>query len=63
MLKVNIKETNLMFGGLNRRFETDLIVIHHTGSVRDTDCSAAQIHTIHLNNGWSGCGYHFSAKF
>ena len=59
MIDVNIIETNLRFGGLNRRFKTDLIVIHHTGSVRDTDCSAAQIHDVHLNNGWAGIGYHF----
>lgn len=63
MLKVNIKETNLKFSGLSKRISTDLIVIHHTGSVRDTDCSAAQIHDVHLGKDWAGIGYHFGAKF
>lgn len=34
-----------------------MIVIHHTGS--KGDWSAAQIHGWHLDNGWSGVGYHF----
>ena len=59
MLKPNIKETNLNFTNLSNRYSTDLIVIHHTGSVKDMDASAVDIHDWHLNQGWAGCGYHF----
>lgn len=61
MQKFNIKETSLNFidSSLVPRCNTDMIVIHHTGSVEDTDVSAAQIHQWHLNQGWAGIGYHF----
>lgn len=62
MTRVNIKETNLDFYGLSRREYTDMIVIHHTGSITDIDASAAQIHEWHLNQGWSGIGYHFVVR-
>ena len=52
-VKVNIKETNLDFGELSERRYTDMIIIHHTGSTVDRDFTAAQIHDIHLNKGWS----------
>lgn len=42
---------------LAERDETDMIVIHHTGSP-DMDASAKQIHGWHLGNGWAGIGYH-----
>lgn len=53
-----IKETNLAFGPLEIRSETTFFIIHHVGST-DTDVSAAQIHEWHLQNGWSGIGYHY----
>ena len=60
MERVKIKETNLQFvNPLSERYETNQIVIHHLGSVRDIDASAAQVHDIHINTGYSGCGYHF----
>ena len=59
MIRANIVETNLKFGSLSRRGSTNKIVIHHTGSVKDVDFSAARIHEFHLNNGWAGIGYHF----
>ena len=59
MIKANIVETNLKFGNLSRRGSTNKIVIHHTGSVKDVDFSAARIHEFHLDNGWAGIGYHF----
>lgn len=59
MLKANIVETNLRFSSLSRRSLTNRIIIHHTGSVKDTDQSAAQIHAYHLSKGWAGIGYHF----
>ena len=59
MINVNIKDYNLKFGALSKRTKTDMIVIHHTGSVKDMDASASQIHSWHKNQGWSGIGYHF----
>ena len=59
MIKANILETNLKFGSLSRRKDTSKIVIHHTGSVKDVDFSAARIHDLHKGNGWAGIGYHF----
>ena len=56
---MNIRKPTLAFGELSQRPVTDMLVIHHTGSVKDTDCSVEQIHAAHLNNGWAGCGYHF----
>ena len=58
--RVDIKETNLEFGGLTERTTTDMIVIHHTGA--NMDASAEQIHEWHLGNGWAGIGYHFVVR-
>lgn len=55
---LGIKETALSFGPLEIRPTTDLIVIHHVGNT-DEDISAAEIHELHLGNGWSGIGYHY----
>ena len=57
-MSIDIKETYLDFNSLSERSYTDMIVIHHTGSP-DMDASAEQIHGWHLNNGWSGIGYHY----
>ncbi len=59
MIQAKIVETNLKFSSLSRRNSTSKIVIHHTGSVKDVDVSAAQIHEMHKSNGWAGIGYHF----
>ena len=58
VIKAKIIETNLRFGGLSRRSSTSKIVIHHTGSVKDVDFSAARIHEMHLGQGYrvSSCG-------
>lgn len=40
---------------LTPRKGTDLIVIHH--AAMPTDTSRADIHELHLNNGWAGVGY------
>lgn len=57
-MNVNVVETNLDFSSLSERSYTDQVVIHHTGC-NDIDASAEQIHGWHINNGWSGIGYHY----
>lgn len=52
-------ENDFIFGELGPRLSTSRIVIHHVGGERDMDASAATIHRWHLQNGWSGIGYHF----
>ena len=63
MEKVNIIDTGIEWDedDLAERDETDMIVIHHTGSP-DMDASAEQIHEWHLSNGWAGIGYHFVVR-
>lgn len=62
MIQAKIIETNLNFTNLTERECTDMLVIHHTGSIQDYDFSAEKIHDIHLGNGWSGIGYHFVVR-
>lgn len=57
-LSTPIEETYLNFGPLENRLRTDMIVVHHIGNT-DADVSAATVHQWHLNQGWSGIGYHF----
>lgn len=53
---MNIIELNYNWkGNLSSRQKTDLIVLHHRGGNGD----AYSIHNLHLQNGWSGIGYHF----
>lgn len=61
MIRAKIVETDLDFTSLSARDCTDMIVIHHTGC-NDIDASAEQIHGWHLNQGWSGIGYHFVVR-
>lgn len=56
---VSVRPTHLKFGMLENRFVTDCIVVHHIGMANDDDVSASSVHEWHLNNGWSGIGYHF----
>jgi N-acetyl-anhydromuramyl-L-alanine amidase AmpD len=53
-----IKETNLKFGALSKQSQPKKIIIHHIGKP-NRDVSAAEVHGWHLNEGWSGIGYHF----
>ena len=54
---MQIVETNLRFNGsLNKRKSTKRAIIHHSASA---DVPASTIHQWHLNQGWSGIGYHF----
>ncbi|WIW70626.1 N-acetylmuramoyl-L-alanine amidase [Anaerosinus gibii] len=59
MRDVKIKDFGLNFKSLTDRTKTNLIVIHHTGDGVDRDYHATDIHKMHLNQGWSGCGYHY----
>lgn len=43
-------------GDLKDRRTTDMIVVHHTASA--ADITVEDIHQMHLNNGWTGAGYH-----
>lgn len=42
-------------GSLTKRNKTNYIVLHHMAGYGSAD----DIHRIHLNQGWSGIGYHF----
>lgn len=54
---MQIKETKLSFKrGMKQRNKTNRFIIHHTAS---QDVPASTIHQWHLNQGWSGIGYHF----
>ena len=56
---VTVRPTHLRFGALENRYVTDCIVVHHIGMANNDDVSAETVHQWHLNNGWSGIGYHF----
>lgn len=56
---MNIVETNLSFGSMSIRSKTTRIILHHAAA---KSCGAATIHKWHLNNGWSGIGYHFVVR-
>ena len=59
MPRVQVIESGLTFANeLVPRPHTDFITIHHTGGNAGDDYSAAEIHAMHLANGWSGIGYH-----
>ena len=54
---MQIVETNLQFSRApSKRTRTGRIILHHTASA---DVPASTIHQWHLNQGWSGIGYHF----
>lgn len=56
---MEIIETNLQFKDMSTRKVTERIVLHHADA---KSCSAEDIHRWHLNNGWSGAGYHFLVR-
>lgn len=56
---MEIKETNLQFKAMDTRTRTERIILHHADA---SNCTAEQIHSWHLNNGWSGAGYHFLVR-
>lgn len=46
-------------GALTKRRSTTRIILHHAAASK---CTAQQIHSWHLANGWSGIGYHFFVR-
>lgn len=56
---MNIIETNLQFGTLEKRTKTERIILHHAEA---SVCSAEDIHRWHKQKGWSGAGYHFLVR-
>lgn len=56
---MNIINTNLNFKQMDTRSSTKRIILHHAAAKK---CSAEDIHRWHLNNGWSGAGYHFLVR-
>ena len=56
---MEIIETNLEFKDMSTRKSTQRIILHHAAA---QNCSAEDIHRWHLNNGWSGAGYHFLVR-
>lgn len=54
---MQINEVNYKWSGsLTKRTKTEMIVLHHAAA---KSCSAEKVHQWHLNNGWSGIGYHY----
>ena len=54
---MKIIETKLNWAGvLAKRNAIDMIVLHHADAKH---CDIYNIHSWHLANGWSGCGYHY----
>ena len=45
-------------GSLSKRSATKYIILHHMAGFGSPD----DIHRIHLNNGWTGIGYHFFVR-
>lgn len=56
---MEIIEANLQFKDMSTRKVTERIILHHAYAKK---CSAEDIHRWHLNNGWSGAGYHFLVR-
>lgn len=55
---LGVQESQLVFGPMGTRESTDTIVIHHVGVGAALE-TASEIHRLHLQNGWSGIGYHY----
>ena len=61
MQKATVIDTGLELdeGRLSRRWNTDMVVVHHTGNPYDDDLSAAELNAGHQSQGWACIGYHF----
>lgn len=57
---MNIIETNFNWnGGFTQRNSTSQIILHHADAIT---CTVEDIHRWHLNNGWTGIGYHYFVR-
>lgn len=56
---MNIIESNLKFKNLSYGNKPKQIYLHHAEA---KNCTIQDIHSWHLANGWSGCGYHFLVR-
>ncbi len=54
-----IINSNLKFRGLTYGNNPKMIILHHAEAF---NCTIDDIHSWHLNNGWSGCGYNYFIK-
>ena len=54
-----IEKTYKWNGKLSNRKSTNRIILHHAES---KSCTADDIHSWHLENGWAGIGYHFFVR-
>lgn len=54
-IKHNIKFKN----NLSSRKITKYIILHCTATPEERDYTVEQVHSMHLQNGWSGIGYNF----
>lgn len=54
-----IEKTYNWKGSLKNRTSTKRIILHHAES---KSCTADDIHSWHLANGWAGIGYHFFVR-
>ena len=57
-MKIN-EVTYKWHGALTKRRSTTRIILHHAAASK---CTAQQIHSWHLANGWVGIGYHFFVR-
>jgi len=53
---MNIIDAGLKFKSLSYGNKPNKLVLHHAEASK---CSVQDIHSWHLNNGWSGIGYHY----
>ena len=53
---MNIIDVGLKFKSLSYGNKPNKLVLHHAEASK---CSVQDIHYWHLNNGWSGIGYHY----
>ena len=60
MKVMEIINSNLQFAyPMSGRSGTDYLVIHHAEAEH---CTVEEVHRWHLQNGWSGIGYHFFVR-
>lgn len=57
--KLNIIQSNLTFKEMEYGNKPDTLIYHHAEA---TKCTVQDIHQWHLNNGWSGIGYHYFVR-